>query len=39
LAAKHFDTNRALWVLVGDKDEILKQLKGLGFPEPEIYKL
>ena len=39
LASKHFDMNKALWVLVGDKDEILKQLKGLGLPEPEIYKL
>ncbi|MEY4880737.1 MAG: hypothetical protein RLZ87_165, partial [Armatimonadota bacterium] len=39
LASKHLDKNKALWVLVGDKDEILKQLKGLGLPELEIYKL
>lgn len=30
--------DRALIVLVGDKDQILKQIKGLGLPEPEIIK-
>jgi predicted Zn-dependent peptidase len=30
--------DRALIVLVGDKAEILKQIEGLGLPEPEITK-
>lgn len=30
--------DRALIVLVGDKGQILKQIEGLGLPEPEIMK-
>lgn len=38
LSKRYFDPSRALWVLVGDKDEILKQISSLGLPTPEVVK-
>jgi zinc protease len=39
ISKKVLSTDKCLWVLVGDKDEILKQISGLGLPTPEIVKL
>jgi len=38
LAKDAFPVEKALIVLVGDKGEILRQIKDLGLPEPEIVK-
>jgi predicted Zn-dependent peptidase len=38
LASESIPLERALLVLVGDKDQILKQLDGLGLPAPEEVK-
>ncbi|MBS1702750.1 MAG: insulinase family protein [Armatimonadetes bacterium] len=36
IARKYIQRSKAMIVLVGDKAEILKQIEGLGLPEPEI---
>ena len=38
VASKYLSRGRAMFVLVGDKAQILKQIEGLGLPTPEIVK-
>lgn len=39
ISKQYLSVGKCLWVLVGDKDEILKQIEGLGLPAPEIVKI
>lgn len=36
VSRKYIQRSKALIVLVGDKDQILKQIEGLGLPKPEV---
>ncbi|MEI7984557.1 MAG: pitrilysin family protein [Armatimonadota bacterium] len=38
VASKYLSKSKAMFVLVGDKAQILKQIEGLGLPSPEIVK-
>jgi zinc protease len=38
VASKYLNRSKALILLVGDKAQILKQVEGLGLPNPEIVK-